>query len=142
MSFRDTKDLDTEVRVNKTERKATRLVPEKGTFKEIEVGAGSVTFKMDRRGIWLGSADYDTAPFSLSMEGLFKLLSTQGLGAIGMSAEQGIWLGAEEFADAPFSVDMEGNITIKASNLTQDTAITFRDPEDKLSIYLGFKDIT
>ena len=141
MSFRDTKELSKEVKVNKTEAKARRLIPERGMFKEIEVGAGNKTFKMDRRGIWLGSADYDTAPFSLSMEGLFKLLSTQGLGAIGMSAEQGIWLGAVEFADAPFSVDMAGNITIKASNLTEDTAITFRDVDDKLSIYLGFKDI-
>lgn len=142
MSFRNTKELSDERMANKAERESARNVPERGIFKELEAGAGGKTFKMDRRGIWLGSADYDTAPFSLSMEGLFKLLSSQGLGAIGMSAEQGIWLGAEEFADAPFSVDMEGNITVKASSLTEDTAITFYDSSGNLSIYLGFKDIT
>ena len=69
MSFRDTQDLDTEVKVNKTERKATRLIPQKGTFKEIEVGAGSLTFKMDKRGIWLGNQEMENAPFSVDMNG-------------------------------------------------------------------------
>ena len=71
MSFRNTEELDDSIKVNKVERSSVRRVPEKGTFKEIEVGAGNKTFKMDKRGIWLGSEDYDTAPFSLSMEGLF-----------------------------------------------------------------------
>ena len=181
MSFRDTKDLDTQVRVNKTEREAERLVPEKGTFKEIEVGAGNITFKMDRRGIWLGNQLMENAPFSVDMEGLFKLLSQFGDGSVGMSAEEGLWVGADTFADAPFSVDMngvfkikaagagdkfigidaqqgiwlgsdtfatapfsvdmDGNITIKANSLTEDTSVSFRDVNDKLSIYLGFKDI-
>ena len=115
MSFRDTQDLDTEVKVNKTERKATRLVPEKGLFKEVEAGAGNKTWKMDKRGIWLGNQKMEDAPFSVDMEGLFKLLSNIGDGSIGMSAEQGLWIGAETFADAPFTVDMDGVFKIKAS---------------------------
>jgi len=69
MSFRDTNDLSEEVKVNKTEAKARRLIPEKGNFKEIEVGAGNLTFKMDKRGIWLGDQVMENAPFSVDMNG-------------------------------------------------------------------------
>lgn len=69
MSFRDTKDLDTEARVNKTERSAVRNIPEKGSFKEFEAGAGNLTFKMDKRGIWLGDQLMENAPFSVDMKG-------------------------------------------------------------------------
>ena len=51
MSFRDTEDLDKTRKVNKEEATATRQVSGRGTFKEIEVGAGNKTFKMDKRGI-------------------------------------------------------------------------------------------
>lgn len=115
MSFRDTSDVDTTIRVNKTERKAVRQIPEKGTFKEIEVGAGNITFKMDKRGIWLGSQLMEDAPFSVTMGGLFKLLSAiGGGGSVSFSADQGIWVGAENFEDAPFSVDTNGVFRIKA----------------------------
>jgi len=115
MSFRDTEDLDKTRKVNKEEATATRQVPERGIFKEFEAGAGNKTFKMDRRGIWMGNVDFDIAPFSLSMEGLFKLLSTAGGGgAVGFSADKGLWVGAEEFEDAPFSVDPNGVFKIKA----------------------------
>lgn len=133
MSFRDTSDVDTTIRVNKTERKAVRLIPEKRIFKEIEAGAGNKTFKMDRRGIWLGSADYDDATFKVSMEGLFKLLSNIGDGSIGMSAEEGLWIGAETFADAPFSVDMDGVFKIKASG----TGDKFVGIDAQQGIWLG-----
>lgn len=69
MSFRDTKDLSETRMVNKPEREAKRIIPEKGIFKEIEFGAGSKTFKGDERGIWMGSDDFETAPFSVDMEG-------------------------------------------------------------------------
>jgi hypothetical protein len=140
--FKDTKDLNENSQVNKEEREAVRNLPTKGLFKEIEAGAGNKTFKMDRRGIWLGSQLLAEAPFSVSMDGLFKLFSQDGNGSIGMSAEQGIWLGADNFDDAPFSVDMAGNIKIRASSLTQNTSMTMYDEDGNLSIYLGFKDIT
>ncbi len=76
MSFRDTNDLDTEVRINKTERKATRLIPQKGIFKEIEFGAGSKTFKGDERGIWMGSDDWETAPFRVDMGGNIEVTAS------------------------------------------------------------------
>lgn len=182
MSFRDRKELSKDRMVNKAEREGARHLPERGSFKEVEAGAGNKTWKMDRRGIWLGSQLMEEAPFSVSMEGLFKLLSNIGDGSIGMSAEEGLWIGADTFADAPFSVnmdgvfkikasgtgdkfvgidaqqgiwlgsdtfatapfsvDMDGNIKIKASSATEDTAITFYDADDNLSIYLGFEDIT
>jgi hypothetical protein len=142
MGFRDTKRLHEDTDINKEERKPVRQLPEAGHFKEIEAGAGSKTFKMDQRGLWLGDQLMSEAPFSVDMDGLFKLLSSLGGGAIGMSADEGLWIGAETFDQAPFSVDMDGNITIRASSLTEDTSISFRDADDKLSIYLGFKDIT
>ena len=142
MAFRNTKTIHEETDINAKERKLVKRLPETGHFKEIEVGAGSKTFKMDRRGIWLGDRKIASAPFSVDMDGLFSLLSKLGDGAIGMSAEQGLWIGAEEFDDAPFSVDMDGNIKIKASSVTEDTSISFYDSSDKLSIYIGFKDIT
>ena len=167
---------------NVLEQDSSIPIPKGGLFNSIEVGAGSKTMKMDERGMWMGASDFDDAPFSIDMEGLFKLLSNMGGGgAVGMSAEQGIWVGAEEFEDAPFSidtngvfkikaegaddkyigidaeqgiwlgaetfasapfsVDMEGNIKIKASSATQDTSISMYDADDKLSIYLGIKDI-
>jgi len=69
MSFRDVKEQDEEIRVNRREREPVRNVPEKGVFKEIEAGAGSKTFKMDRRGIWLGAEDFEDAPFRVDMKG-------------------------------------------------------------------------
>jgi hypothetical protein len=143
MSFRDTKDLDTEVRINKTERKATRLVPEKGTFKEIEVGAGSITFKMDRRGIWMGAADYDDAIFRVSMGGVMRMRANIGSNEfIGIDPTKGIWLGAEEFEDAPFSVALSGKMRLKASPETAEMSMEWEDEEGNLGIYLGFEDIT
>lgn len=113
--FKDTDDLNEESKVNKKEREAVRNLPTKGLFKEIESGAGNKTFKMDRRGIWLGSQLMEDAPFSVTMEGLFKLLSTiGGGGSVSFSADQGIWVGAENFEDAPFSVDTNGVFRIKA----------------------------
>jgi hypothetical protein len=142
MSFRDTKRLHEDTDINKEERKPVRNLPEAGHFKELEAGAGSKTFKMDRRGIWLGDREIASAPFSVDMDGLFTLLSKLGDGAIGMSADQGLWIGAEEFDDAPFSVDMDGNIKIRASSVTEDTSISFYDSSGNLSIYIGFEDIT
>lgn len=142
MAFRNTKELSDERMENKPERNAVRNLPSAGHFKEIEAGAGGKTFKMDRRGLWLGDELMESAPFSVDMDGLFKLLSKLGGGAIGMSADEGLWIGADTFADAPFSVDMDGNIKIRASSVTEDTSISFYDSSGNLSIYIGFEDIT
>ena len=143
MSFRDTKDLDTEIRVNKTEREAERLVPEKGTFKEIEVGAGNKTWKMDKRGIWMGAEDYDDATFRVSMEGVMRMRANIGSNEfIGIDPTKGIWLGAEEFDDAPFSVALSGKMRLKASPETAEMSMEWEDEDENLGIYLGFEDIT
>jgi len=143
MSFRDTKDIDTTIRVNKAERSATRQIPEKGSFKEIEVGAGAKTFKMDRRGIWMGAVDYDDALFRVSMEGVMRMRANIGSSEfIGIDPTKGIWLGAEEFEDAPFSVDLGGNMKLKASPETAEMSMEWEDEEGNLGIYLGFEDIT
>jgi len=114
--FRDTKDLNLEHEYNQRERATTRTLPVKGSFKEIEVGAGDKTFKQDRRGLWLGSKKMEEAPFSIDMDGLFKLLSKAGGGGgVGMHADKGIWVGAEEFEDAPFSIDTDGVFKIQGS---------------------------
>jgi hypothetical protein len=137
MGFRDTKRLHEDIDINKEERKPVRQLPQAGHFKEIEAGAGSKTFKMDRRGIWMGSADFDDAPISLSMEGLFKLLSTAGGGgAVGFSADQGIWVGAEDFDDAPFSIDINGVFRIKAEG----TGDKFIGIDAQQGIWLGAED--
>lgn len=54
---------------NPIEDNSTNQIPTRGKFSEIEFGAGVKTFKGDERGIWLGSDDFDTAPFSVDMEG-------------------------------------------------------------------------
>ena len=69
MGFRQSRPLSEDRMVNKAERESTRNVPEKGLFKEIEAGAGNLTFKMDRRGIWLGDQVMENAPFSVDMYG-------------------------------------------------------------------------
>lgn len=142
MSFRDTSDVDTTIRVNKTERKAVRLIPEKGTFKEIEVGAGNITFKMDKRGIWMGAEDYEDALFRVSMEGVMKMRANIATNEfIGIDPAKGIWLGAEEFDNAPFSVNLNGKMRLKASPETAEMNMEWYNENDKLSIYLGFKDV-
>jgi len=54
---------------NPIESESTNQVPERGYFSTIEFGAGSKTFKGDERGIWMGSDDFETAPFSVDMNG-------------------------------------------------------------------------
>jgi len=55
--------------VNVLEQEAKRKVPDRGYFKTMEVGAGNRTMKMDERGFWMGSDDFDTAPLRIDMEG-------------------------------------------------------------------------
>lgn len=113
--FKNVGEINEETKINKEEREPVRNLPTKGLFSEIEAGAGNITFKMDKRGIWVGHQNMEEAPFSVDMNGLFKLLSTiGGGGAVGFSAEKGIWVGAETFEEAPFSVDINGVFRIKA----------------------------
>ncbi len=61
---------------NPIESEATNQVPERGYFSTIEVGAGSKTFKMDERGIWLGSSDFGNAPFRVDMNGNIEVTAS------------------------------------------------------------------
>ena len=61
---------------NPIEAEATNQIPERGYFSTIEVGAGSKTFKMDERGMWMGAMDFSQAPFRIDMEGNFYLYSS------------------------------------------------------------------
>lgn len=54
---------------NPVEDESTNQIPEIGKFNSIEFGAGSKTFKGDERGIWMGSDDWDTAPWKVDMSG-------------------------------------------------------------------------
>ena len=65
---------------NPIEAEATNQIPERGYFSTIEFGAGSKTFKGDERGIWMGSSDFETAPFRVDMEGNFYLYSSSSDG--------------------------------------------------------------
>ena len=58
---------------NPMEDESTNQIPERGKFSEIEVGAGGKTFKMDERGHWMGSDDFETAPYSVDMNGNIKV---------------------------------------------------------------------
>jgi hypothetical protein len=58
---------------NPIEAEAINQIPERGYFSTIEFGAGSKTFKGDERGIWMGSSDFETAPFSVDMSGNIKI---------------------------------------------------------------------
>ncbi len=141
--FKDVGDLNEESKVNKREREAVRNVPEKGVFKEIEVGAGNKTWKMDRRGFWMGAKDYDDAPFRVSIEGVMRMRASIGSSEfIGVDPTKGIWLGAEEFDNAPFSVDLNGKMRLKASPETAEMSMEWEDELGNLGIYLGFEDIT
>jgi hypothetical protein len=59
--------------VNSLEQNSTRKVADAGYFKNIEVGAGSKTMKMDERGFWMGAEDFEDAPFRIDMEGNARL---------------------------------------------------------------------
>ena len=61
---------------NPIEQESTNQIPTRGVFSEIEFGAGSKTFKGDERGIWMGSDDFDTAPFSVDMDGNIRIRAT------------------------------------------------------------------
>lgn len=54
---------------NPIEESSTNQIPERGSFSSFEAGAGSKTMKMDERGFWMGSDDFETAPFSVDMDG-------------------------------------------------------------------------
>lgn len=75
MAFRNIV-LPQEGSANPTESEATNDIPERGYFSTIEVGAGSKTFKMDERGMWMGAMDFSQAPFRIDMEGNFYLYSS------------------------------------------------------------------
>lgn len=62
--------------INPLERNVGRNVPTSGRYKDIEVGAGSKTFKMDERGIWMGSEYFDDAPFRVDMKGNITIKAT------------------------------------------------------------------
>lgn len=66
--------------VNSLEQNSTRKVADAGYFKNIEVGAGAKTFKMDERGQWMGAVDFDDAPFRIDMEGNFYLYALDSSG--------------------------------------------------------------
>ena len=73
---------------NPIEAEATNQIPERGYFSTIEFGAGSKTFKGDERGIWMGSSDFETAPFRVDMEGNVYISSPdQSGGYIRINAE-------------------------------------------------------
>ena len=63
-------------KANALEDSSARQVADAGYFKNIEVGAGAKTFKMDERGIWMGSSDFDDAPFKVDMEGNIDIRAT------------------------------------------------------------------
>lgn len=49
-------------------------------FSTIQVGNGNKTIRMDERGFWLGSEDFESAPFRVAMDGA---LTIQGAGGFG-----------------------------------------------------------
>ena len=75
MAFRNIV-LPEEGSANPIESEATNQVPERGYFSTIEVGAGSKTFKMDERGMWMGSGDFEDAPFKVSIVGGISITAT------------------------------------------------------------------
>ena len=80
--------LPKEGTINVLEQNAVREIPSAGYFKNMEVGAGNKTMKMDERGMWLGHAVFENAPFRVDMEGNFYLYSTEnGGGFIKISAD-------------------------------------------------------
>jgi hypothetical protein len=133
--FKNVGDLKLESEFNEREKQPFRHLPARGTFKEIESGAGNKTFKQDRRGIWLGAQKMEEAPFSVSMEGIFKLLSKLS-GGVGMSGDEGLWMGAENFEDASFSVSPEGVFKIQGSG----TGNKFIGIDVEKGIWLGAED--
>lgn len=65
---------------NPIENDSMNQIPRAGYFKSFEAGAGSKTMKMDERGMWMGSEDFETAPFSVDMNGNIKIVSTDSDG--------------------------------------------------------------
>lgn len=51
-------------------------------FAGLQVGSrGGKSFRMDERGMWLGSNDFVGAPFSVDMQGNMTMRSSDGTGA-------------------------------------------------------------
>ena len=84
---------------NPVEDESTNQIPERGKFSEIEVGAGSKTFKMDERGMWMGSDDFETAPWRVDMNGNTRVVASELTQDISMEwwydGKQIIFLGVE-----------------------------------------------
>jgi|GEM_PF-7114797 len=92
------------------------------------VGSGNNVFKVDKKGIWLGNAEFINAPFSVDMQGNLYAENARIKGVVVSSDfiggtitlgednnvfradSEGIWLGHAEFGQAPFSVDMQGRL--------------------------------
>lgn len=69
---------------NPQEKEASSQIPKQGLFSSIEFGAGSKTFKGDERGIWMGSDDWNTAPWKVDMQGntfITASILTEGVGS-------------------------------------------------------------
>jgi len=43
--------------------------PKEGVFSSLQVGSGAIGLYVNRQGMWLGAANYSTAPFKSDMEG-------------------------------------------------------------------------
>lgn len=100
----------------------------------ISIGSGEAIFKADSNGIYLGSATFADAEFSVTPAGLLKAISgsvagfsidgTEGLYAgtdatrVQMKPGAGIWAGATAFEDAPFSVSSDGNLKSRSAMIT------------------------
>jgi len=86
---------------------------------KIVSGSGDKTFRFEEdKGIWLGSADFDNAPFKVDMDG--EMTATTGtfsgdvvIGSgdnVFKADSNGIYLGDANFNDAPFRVNMSGEV--------------------------------
>lgn len=70
--------------------------------------------------------------------GTFKIIEAGAGNKTFKMDERGIWMGNSDFEEAPFKVDMNGNISITATELTQNIAFRFYDEDGNLSIFIGF----
>ena len=97
-------------------------------YKEIKVGTGDNAYRVDSQGLYLGSEQFATAPFRVTMAGALTATSAAISGTIDIGGDDatsfhvdsagGIWSGASvaNKATAPFRVSSAGALV--ATNIT------------------------
>ena len=97
----------------------------------VQQGSGNEIYKFDYRGLWLGAAEFEDAPFSVSMEGditgaaltvsQIDIPDTISGNSFHVDSLGNMWSGKTTLTNAPFSVLNTGDVTATSIIITGGT---------------------